>query len=230
MDALTVEQFKTALPANVRKSVNQELINKMNAVLSDPDMQEVYRENLLSYTQVMKEGRFKLTNYIDAVKYVSQRLMDKTMKDAFTATFPHKIQEWTMRGVVDKDQASYITAYNKSKLVNLILEQTLTPHWILNQDIYQKALNVQAELMVTASSELVRTQAANSVLQHLKRPETHKVELDITAKEDSSIAALREATMALAAKQREMVMSGSMNAQEVAHSKITYDNDSGNPV
>jgi len=48
MSALTVEQFKVALPDKVKKSINQELIDKINATLSDPDMYEAYRDNLLS--------------------------------------------------------------------------------------------------------------------------------------------------------------------------------------
>lgn len=225
MDALTVDQFKDALPAKVKKSVNQALINKMNLTLGDPDMYETYRDNLLGYAKVMQDGRFKLTSYIDAVKYVSHKLMGKTNIDAFSVTFPDKIARWTHQQVDPKDMASYMTAYNKSKLVNLIMEQSLIPSWVLNQDLYQRALNVQADLMVSAHSEKVRSDAANSLLTHLKQPETQKVELAISQKEDSSIAALREATMALAAQQRMQVQSGAMNAQEVAHSKLLIEGE-----
>jgi hypothetical protein len=47
------------------------------------------------------------------------------------------------------------------------------------------------------------------------------VELAIGVSEDSSIAALRASTLALSRQQRLMVESGSMNAQEVAHSRLT---------
>lgn len=220
---LTVEQFRMALPDKVKKSVNQELIDQINQTLSDPDMFETYRDNLLSYTKVMADGRFKITDYVNAVKYVSHKLMGCTNIEAYTKTFPDKYQRWVNQGVSSKDIASYVTAYNKSKLVNLIFEQTLIPSYVLNQDLYQKALNVQAELMMTAKSEKVRCDAANSLLSHLKMPETQKVELDIGIKEDSSIAALRQATMELVRQQRLMVEAGAMNAQEVAHSKVVVD-------
>jgi len=225
-----IDQFKAALPAGVRKSVNQEMVTKVMTLLQDPDLHETYRENLLSYTKVMEEGKFKLSSYIDAVKYVSHRLMGKTMRDSYCATFPDKVQDWTLRGVDLKDQASYITAYNKTKLVNLIMEQSIVPTWVLNQDLQQKAINVQAELMVTAKSEMVRMQAANSLLTHLKQPESQKIELEVSQKENSAIDELRRATQELAAQQRQQIQSGSMSAQDVAHSKITYDNDSGDPV
>ena len=217
---LTIDQFKQALPDKVKKSVSQELIDQVNTTLSEPELFEAYRDNLLSYTKVMADGRFKVQEYVNAVRYVSHKLMGSTNIDAYTKTFPDKYQRFVAQGVAAKDIASYVTAYNKSKLVNLIFEQTLIPSYVLNQDLYQKALNVQAELMVTANSEKVRTDAANSLLTHLKMPEKQKVELEIGVKEDSSIAALRLATLELARQQRLSMEAGQMNAQEVAHSRL----------
>ena len=226
MTALTIEQFKMALPDKVKASVNQELIDSVNNTLADPEMFEAYRDNLLSYTRVMADGRFKISGYVDAVRYVSHKLMGSTNIEAYTKTFPDKYARFVAQGVQAKDIASYVTAYNKSKLVNLIFEQTLIPSYVLNQDLYQKALNVQAELMVSAHSEKVRTDAANSLLTHLKMPEITKVELDIGVKEDSSIAALRAATLELARNQRLSMEAGQLTAQEVAHSKLTIDVES----
>lgn len=225
MSALTLEQFQRALPDKVKKSVSQDLIDAVNKTLADPEMYEQYRDNLLSYTKVMADGRFKISNYIDAVKYVSHKLLGCSNIDAYMKTFPVKYQGFINQGVIAKDIASYVSAYNKSKLVNLIFEQTLVPHYVLNQDLYQKALNVQAELMVSANSEKVRCDAANSLLTHLKMPETQKVELDVNVKEDSSIQALRETTLALARQQRLMLESGAMNAQQVAHSRLVIEGE-----
>ena len=225
MDVLTIDQFKAALPDKVKKSINQELIDQINATLSEPEMYETYRENLMSYTKVMQEGKFKISEYINAVKYVSHKLMGCTNLDAYSKTFPDKIARFTAQQVASKDIASYVTAYNKSKLVNLIYEQTLIPSYVLNQDLYQKALNVQADLMVNAKSEKVKSDAANSLLTHLKPPEVKKVELDIGIKEDSSIAALRATTLELARQQRLAMEAGAMNAQEVAHSRLIIDTE-----
>jgi len=223
MTPLTVDQFKLALPDKVKKSINQELIDQINGTLSEPEMYEAYRDNLLSYTKVMADGRFKVQEYVNAVKYVSHKLMGATNIEAYSKTFPDKIQRFAQQGVTSKDIASYVTAYNKSKLVNLIFEQTLIPSYVLNQDLYQKALNVQAELMVNSHSDKVRCDAANSLLTHLKMPETQKVELEIGMKEDSSISQLRQATMELARQQRLALEAGAMNAQEVAHTKLIVD-------
>ena len=225
MSALTIDQFKQALPDKVKKSINQELIDQINTTLSDPEMFESYRENLLSYTKVMADGRFKVDSYVQAVKYVSHKLMGCTNIEAYTKTFPDKYNRFVQQGVQAKDIASYVTAYNKSKLVNLIFEQTLIPSYVLNQDLYQRALNVQADLMVNSGSDKVRCDAANSLLTHLKMPETQKVELEIGVKEDSSISQLRQATLELARQQRLALEAGAMNAQEVAHARIVIDVD-----
>lgn len=220
MSTLTVEQFKQCLPDKVKKSINQELIDQINNTLADPELYESYRDNLLSYTKVMADGRFKVSSYVDAVRYVSHKLMGSTNIEAYTKTFPDKYARFVQQGVQAKDIASYVTAYNKSKLVNLIFEQTLIPSYVLNQDLYQKALNVQAELMIASKSDKVRCDAANSLLTHLKMPETQKIELEIGVKEDSSIQALRDSTMALARQQRMMMEAGAMNAQDIAHTKL----------
>lgn len=219
-DVLTVEQFQLALPEKVKKSVNQALIDQVNKTLSEPELYEAYRDNLLSYAKVMQDGRFKIDQYLNAVKYVSHKIMGATNIEAYSKTFPDKIKGFTAAGVAAKDIASYVTAYNKSKLVNLIFEQSIIPTWVLNQDMFQKALNVQADLMVNAQSEKVRAEAANSLLTHLKPPEVKKVELDIGVKEDSSIASLRQATMELVAQQRLAIQAGASTALDVAHSKI----------
>lgn len=220
MTALTLEQFQQALPGKFKKTVNQELLDSINTVLKDPDLFEIYRDNLLSYTHVLGDGKYKMMDYVLAVKYCSHKLMGCTNLEAYVKTFPDRYKNFVANGTSSKDIASYITAYNKNKLVNAIMEQSLIPSWILNQDMYQSALNVQFELMKSAQSEKVRSDAANSLLNHLKPPETQKVELEIGTKEHSSIDLLRQTTLELVAAQRKMLEAGMMNVAQVAESKL----------
>lgn len=218
---LTREQFQDVLPAQMRNTVNQEIVDKINTTLSDPDTAEMLREHLVGYTSVMTQGKFKLSSYIDAVKYVSYKLMGDTNLTAYTKTFPARYQDFVARGVSPKDIASYVTAYNKGKLVNLILEQTLVPTYILNADIYQKAINVQAEIMMDQDvAPKVRSSAADSILNHLKRPEAQKLELNVTSESNSAIADLRSAMANMVQQQKQILESGSMTAQEMAHAPL----------
>jgi hypothetical protein len=220
-DMLTIEQFTKVLPKKMKTTVSPALIDKINNTISDSIFMETYRDNLLSFTSVMTDGRFKIQQYLDAVRYVSFKLYGSSNIDAYIKTFPDRYQHFITIAISEKDISSYVCAYNKTKLVNLILEQTLIPVHILNADIYQKAINVQAELMLTSNSDKVRTTAADSLLNHLKKPEAAKVELDITVKHDSAIDDLRASTLELVKAQKALIASGGSTAQQIAHSKLT---------
>ena len=222
-NALTEDQFVRALPRQLKKTVTPDLVAGINKLITEPGMRENFRENLLSYTNVMKDGRFKIGNYIAAVKYVSHKLLGSSNIEAYSKTFPDRFQRLVNEKAADNVISSYATAFNKTKLVTLIMEQTMVPVHILNADLHQKAVNVQATLMISASSEKVRCDAANSLLTHLKPPETTKIEMDVNVKQDSSIDELRATTQQLAQKQREMIQKGQMSVKEVAESKIVLD-------
>jgi hypothetical protein len=168
----------------------------------------------------MKDGRWTVQEYLSAVKYVSHKLMGATNIEAYSKTFPEKIVRFTTQNVQSKDVASYVTAYNKSKLVNQLMEQTMIPVHVLNQDLHQKAINNLADLMMNAGSEKVRVEASIGLIAATKTPEIKKVELDIGVKEDSSIAQLRAATMDLARQQKELMTAGVVTAQEIAHQRV----------
>jgi hypothetical protein len=50
MTPLTEEQFKAALPAQIKKSVNPSLMKQVNQTLSSTEAMESFKENLLTYT------------------------------------------------------------------------------------------------------------------------------------------------------------------------------------
>lgn len=217
---ITTEVLKHSLPDKFKNSVNDELLTNINNTLSDPDLYETYRDNFLSYMSVLNDGRYKITDYLNAVKYCTQRLMGKSQIDSYIVTFPDRYNTMIQNGKSSKDISSIVTVYNKSKLVNAIMEQSLIPSYILNQDLYQKAINVQAELMNTASSEKVRSDAANSLLIHLKPPETKKVELDIGLKQGNEVEQLRNVIAELAGKQRKFIEAGVVTAKETAEQRL----------
>ncbi len=220
MEAVSIEELKSTLPERLKRNVSPAVMHRVNEVLGDPEVYETYRENLLGYSHVLQHGRFKMVNYVDAVKFVSYKLMGKNSKQAFQLVFPEKMSRWAMEGVESKDQASYITSYNGSKLVCLIYEQTLIPIHVLNRDNYQRMINVQVQLAITAKSETVRTMAANSVLTHLKPPETTKVDINISSDSDSAIDALVASTQQMINQQKAMLSSGVLNAQDLAHQTL----------
>lgn len=218
--SITIEVLKKALPDKYKRGINQELLDNINDTLSDPNHYEQYRDNFISYMSVLDDGKYKLQDYMNAVKYVTQKLMGNNNTDAYIKTFPDRYASMVNRGMTPKDISSFITAYNKNKLVNTIMEQSMIPSWIINQDLYQKAINVQAELMMTANSEKVRSDAANSLLIHLKPPEVKKVELDVGLKKNNEVEELRNVIAQLASQQQQHITTGLMTARETAEVKL----------
>ena len=216
---LTLQEITEALPAHLKTCASQELADAVNAVSTDPEAAREIRENFLSYTAVLKEGRFKIEHYLDAVAYVSYKLMGYSNHESYVRTFPQRYAALAARGASPKDVSAYVAAFHKNKLVNLILEQSLIPSWVLNQDAYQKAINAQLDLMTNSKSDMVRTQAANSILTHLKRPEKKEIGLSIGLAETSGMTELKDMLTALAEKQQAAIGSG-MTTREIAHQPL----------
>lgn len=221
---LSQEQFLAALPPQIQKrGISKEVATSIRGLLSDPDMAEAYRDNLLGYTNVMNEGKFKLTSYVKAVQYVTHKLSGKNNQESYMATFPEKWNDWVQCNVSAKDISSYVSIYNGSQLVNKILEQSLIPNWILNQDIRQKAINHLASLMVSAQSEKVQVEAAGQLLTHLKMPEKLKVQMEVDVKEGGVMDELRKQTLALASMMQNAVQAGHMSAKDAAERPLILD-------
>ena len=217
---LTIDQLRAVMPKRQKSNITQQLVDDLNGITHDPEIRDQFRENLVGYTDVLLEPNSTLPGYIQAIKYVTYRLLGHTNQECWIRTFPERYQRLLDIKATESHISSLVAAYNRGQMVQKILGQTMIPTYILNQDAYQKAINVQTYLMINAKSEKVRTDAANSLLSHLKQPEATKISLDIQVKEDDSVRELREATLELVAQQRLMIRSGAMNAREVAEGKL----------
>lgn len=220
MNQLTVADLKQAMPPNLKRSVTQDLADKINGITNDPIIAEYFRDNFITYTGVLQEGRYKTEDYINAVMYVSHKLMGKSNQDAYAATFPKRWQELAAKGTSSKDVSSYVSAYSKGKLVNAILEQSIIPTWVLNQDAHQKAINTQVRLMTTAKSEMVQQQAANSLLTHLAKPQATGPLVNIDMREDAGMAAMMKQISELAAAQQTALRTGIASVADVTGSRL----------
>ena len=217
---LTVEQLQAAMPKRQKHHITQSFVDELNLLVEDPDEREVFRNNLLGYTKVLEDPRSTIETYVQAVRYVSYKLLGYTNTEAWIRTFPERYQRLMDEGKNGNYIRSVVTNYNKGKMVQSIMEQTLVPTWVLNHDIYQQAVNTLAELMLTARSEKVRSDSASSLLTHLKPPEALKVDVGVTVKEDRSVQELRQATLELVKQQRLLIQAGVTDAREVAEGKL----------
>jgi len=215
---LSVDIIKDVMPKSIRPNITPELITLINSIIKDPEVGEDYREHILGFSDVMKGGLYRMEDYITAVKYTSYKLRGDSNIVAYIKTFPDRVARYKSNGTVDI--SPWVTSYGRSKLVNAILNKSMIPTHILNADIHQKAVNVLADLMLTATSEKVRSDSANSLLTHLKPPENTKIEIDMNVKQVDGISDLRQATLELIKAQKLSIESGQSTAQDVAHSSV----------
>lgn len=217
---LTISDLKEALPQHLHSAATQDLADKVNQIATDEEYARTIRENFVTYAKIMADGKFKPEDYLNAVAYVSYKMMGYNNKEAYARTFPDRYANLVGAGRTDKEISSYVAAYHKNKLVNMIMEQSLIPTWILNQDVYQRAINTQVEIMTNPNtSDKVRCEAADSLLNHLKRPEVKKVQLDIGVTETSGMAEMRQLMEDMAEQQKQLIASGA-GVQAIAHQRI----------
>lgn len=218
---ITVQNFQTLLPKGTRFNVDQTFVDDLNNMIQDEEVREHFRDNLITYTTVLKDGRYRLDQYVKAIRYVSYKMLGSTNVVAYQRAFTDKFQDWLTQGKQQNEIASYVSAYHKSKLVMAIFEQAIIPVHVLNAGHFQQAINIQVEIMGDEDvSPKVRSDAANSLLTHLKAPETKKIELDIGVGSVSAIDELRQATKQFVEQQSAALINGSTNAKQLAHSSI----------
>jgi len=218
---LTVDTLKATMPKRMRHNINQSLVDTLNKLVTDPDERVYFRENLLSYTHVLQDPNVKLEAYIHAVRYVSYKLMGMTNQDAWIKTFPDRYQRILNDGKSDVHLRATVSGYTKNKIVATVYEQALMPIYVLNADVFQNAVTTQAQLMTNPHvSDKVRSDAANSLMTHLKPPEARKLQLEVAVTEDDSLRELRHAVTDLAIAQKRAIESGASDAQRIAEAKL----------
>jgi len=216
---ITVEELSQCLPPALKSAANQQYADKVNQLVADPDVAESISNNFITLSKVLRDGKWKLDDYINAVQFVSFKLMNMTDKEAYMYTFPQRYNRLLKKGASGKDISAHISGYKKGKLVVSLMEQAAIPSWVLNQSVYQDAINHQAFLMKNAKSEKVQTEAANSLLTHLKKPESKQVEMDINVKETDGMKELKDLLANMAETQQALIQQG-VNTRAIAHQGI----------
>lgn len=217
---MEIEAVKRLVPKNQRGMITPEFCEKVEKCVNDPVLAEQVKSNFISYLNVLSTGKFSMDEYLNAVKYVSFKLLNYTNRDAYAATFPDRWERMIKEGVEEKRMDAYVAMYNKSKLVVAIYEQTIVPTYVLNAPLHQEALNVLAKMIKDPSVRgMAKVKACEAILTHTKQPEIVKGELTIGLQENETIAELREVTEQLANTFRASIGKGK-TLQDVAEAQI----------
>ena len=118
---LTIEDVKKAMPTRLKSAVTQEFVDKLNKSINDPLIAQSIKENFLTYTHVLLDGRYQIYEYLNAVKYVSFKLMGLTNQDAYFKTFPDRYAKLIAQETSAKDISCYVSAFHKTKLVTSLI-------------------------------------------------------------------------------------------------------------
>ena len=70
-EKVTLDQLKKAAPREVAKNLGQDCVDRINELVENSELRETYRDNIIGYIQVLKDGRFKMEDYLNAVKFSS---------------------------------------------------------------------------------------------------------------------------------------------------------------
>ena len=217
---ITKELVARALPGNLKSAATEQLADMINQISADPLIAEQIKDNFLSYASVLKEGKFKVEDYLNAVAYCSYKLRGDSNQDAYFKTFPQRYANLVAAGRTPKEISAYVAAYAKGQLVNKIMEQTLVPSWVLNQHMYQAALNTQFKLMTNEDvSPKVRSDAADSLLTHLAKPKEAGPLINIDMGETSGMNELKDA-LARMAQQQQVLINAGVSTKEIAAQDI----------
>lgn len=216
---LTVADVSQAVPANLKSAVTQQFVDTINNVVADPDIAQQVRDNFITYASVLRDGKYKMQDYLNAVTYTSFKMMDMSNQDAWCMTFPQRYQALVAAGKSKKDISSHVSMYAKGKLVAAVAEASFIPTWILNRDIQQKAINRLADLMMNAASEKVQAEAASSLLTHLAKPKESGPLVNINMAESSGMNEMKDMLENLARQQQALIQGGA-TTKEIAGQRI----------
>ena len=216
---LALESVRKLVPKNQRTLITQEFLDKLEASVSDSLVAEQFKENFVTYLNVLSKGKYKIEDYINAVKYVSFKLLGYSNINAYIATFPERYERLKAEGQTQIE--AFVSMYNKNKLVMQIYEQTIVPSYVLNAPMHQQALNTLADMIMDDDVRgMTKVKACEAILQYTKQPDIVKGELTIGIEQSDTINDLREITENLADTYRMMLEKKGMKLKDVAEANI----------
>lgn len=225
LEKVTVEELKILYPVKVAGKVLEQAAEILNTATEDMDyvMAKEFRDNCLSFIDILKnsKSRVSFADYVNACKFATFKLAGNTDVRAYALTFPDRIRRMERDKVPNSHLYQYASIYSKNKTVVEVMAKLVVPTHIMFQDIFHQAVKVQSELMLNDKiSPKVRSDAANSLMTHLKTPEVKQAELKVDVQGSGAIEQLAEALGSLSGKQSEMLREGRYSLKDIREATI----------
>jgi len=210
------DEYKAALGKMSKRLANDDVFNLIDDIVDrDDNLDGHLQDKIISFSSVMKMGRYKSTDYVRAVQFCSYLAIGDTQIDAYRKTFPDRAAKKSK-----ESQQSGASIYASGDLVQKIMTQSMVPaHIMFNSERFE-AISVLKGLMTSSTNERIKMESADKILTHIKPPDESKLTIDIGLKEDDSIQELNEALTKLAVKEKEMMGNGILTLKDVASKRI----------
>lgn len=216
LDAVTL---KTAMPKQYKGSITQDLLDSFNSRLTDAT-REMSLENVVTFNNVLVDGKYSTKHYLDVITYVSHKLCGLSNTEAWKLTFPDRYKRCKEQNRTAKDLSSYVSNFHNRPLVSHILSQVMIPAHVSYAQYFHESIKKHVDLMRNADKERTQLDAAISLANILKAPEDKKLVIDVGVATSSALEDLKVATAALALQQQQMIENKIMTAKDAAHQNI----------
>ena len=215
---LELAVVKKLLPKSHTTLLTQDFLDRIEASVSDSIIAEQFKENFVTYANVLRGGKYSMEDYVNAIKYISFKLLGYTNKDAYISTFPERYAKLVKN---NQHVDAFVQAYNRGKIVNQIYEQTMVPTYILNAPLHQEALSELAKMIRDPNVRgMTKVKACETILNYTKPPEVAKAEITIGMEQQDTISELREVTEGLASLLQQSITDGNWSLKEIAEKPI----------
>lgn len=223
---LTLATIKSQLTKSQKLLVDEETVSEINKLAIDPEYGPEFLQSYLEHLNILAEApRNNHTQYLHAMKFFSLVEANNSLTDAYVKVFPDRFarREKGNPNCSPEEVKALLrgeaSRYNASKLLADIRRVALIPIHLIHRHLLHDAIEVNAELMLTARSEMVRQKAADTLIRELKPAEDAVLQIKVDDGRTSVIEQLAKATQELAAKQHEAILAG-VPIQQISSSKI----------
>lgn len=226
---ITVEKLKSFIPKGTSVEVTQALVDKINNVGNETGLisQEVFEEQILSYTHLLSGKGRSLEKLINALKYCNLKLIpDMTNERAWAIVFPDKYDKLIRER---RFVGSHVSMYNSSEMVIEIDKLLMIPASVQYAPMFHFSVKKLFDLAngIGAKpddkvSPTVQLNATVALAEIVKMPEVAKVEVDVKVNQGSIIDEYQKAIEMMAnAKMQGMInASGSKEMFHIVNSPV----------
>lgn len=216
--------LRELLPSDMTKDSKDSLIVEYlegTDVDETVTLRELYKENLLSYSGIAKEGNVKITDYVVAVKYITYRNSGLGNYDAYKLAKKDDVVKALADGVTEKQLRNRAKAYAQTMIVKQIQAQGNTNLRTMFADYVIDGVERMHDIVQNGSDKNA-VEAFKSLMQYIAPPVESKVTVEAGAV-DRKMDELLRMKGEMAVGLSDSIRNGKINIDELISGKNLVD-------